>query len=88
MDRQHVNIGIVFSFYWKFPMVLIEHSVISDWLFNTQSRVQQADWFILDINEKATLNIKMPWLFINNTCEQPFLISASTNTSFGIKNRC
>ena len=33
-----------------------QHLVISDWLFNTQSRVLQADWFILEINEKATLN--------------------------------
>ena len=32
----------------------------SDWLFNTQSRVLQADWFIFEINEKATLIIKMP----------------------------
>ena len=27
---------------------------------DTQSRVQQADWLILEINEKATLNINMP----------------------------
>ena len=33
----------------------------SDWLFNTQSRVLQADWFILEINEEATLNINMPY---------------------------
>ena len=40
-----------------------KHSVNADWLFNTQSRVLQADWFILEINEKATLNINMPyWL--------------------------
>ena len=38
-------------------MMLIQHSVDSDWLFNTQSRVLQADLFILEINEKATLNI-------------------------------
>ena len=31
----------------------------SDWLFNTQSRVLQADWLILENNEKATLNINM-----------------------------
>ena len=41
-------------------MMLIQHSVNSGWLFNTQSRVLQADWFILKINEKATLNINMP----------------------------
>ena len=43
-------------------MMLIQHSVNSDWLFNTQSRVLQADWFILEINEKATLNINLPYL--------------------------
>mgnify|MGYP001796339242 len=42
-------------------MMLIEHSVNSDWLFNTQSRVLQAYWFILEVNEIATLNIKMPY---------------------------
>ena len=39
-----------------------------DWLFNTQSRVLQADWFILEINEKATLNINMPLLFQEHVC--------------------
>ena len=38
-------------------MMRIQHSVNSDWLFNTQSRVLQADWLILEFNEKATLNI-------------------------------
>ena len=38
---------------------MLIHSVNSDWLFYTTSRVLQADWFILDINEEATLNIKM-----------------------------
>ena len=42
-------------------MMLIQHSVISDWLFNTQSRVLQADWSILEINEEAILNIIMPF---------------------------
>ena len=30
-------------------------------LFNTQSRVLQADWLILENNEKATLNLYMPY---------------------------
>ena len=34
----------------------------SDWLFNTQSRVLQADRLMLKNNEKATLNIHMPYL--------------------------
>ena len=42
-------------------MMLIQHSVNSDWLFNTQSRVLQADWFILKINKKATLNFHMSY---------------------------
>ena len=35
----------------------IQHSVNTDWLFNTKYRVLQADWLILESNEKATLNI-------------------------------
>ena len=31
--------------------------VNSNWLFNTQRRLLQADWFILEINGKATLII-------------------------------
>ena len=42
-------------------MMLIQHSVNSNLLFNTQSRVLQADSVILEINEKATLNINMPY---------------------------
>ena len=37
----------------------IQHSVNSDWLFNTLSRILQADWLILETNEKATLNINI-----------------------------
>ena len=40
--------------------MFIPHSVNSDWLFKTQSRVLQADWFILEFNEMANLNIKTP----------------------------
>ena len=42
-------------------MMLIQHSVNSDWLFDTQSRVLQADWLILENDEKATLNINMTY---------------------------
>ena len=45
--------------YWKFPMMLIQNSGNYDWLFNTQSRVVQADWLMLENNEKATLNINI-----------------------------
>ena len=44
----------------------MQYSVNSDWLFNTQSRVLQADWFILEINEKATLNNNMLSLAIRH----------------------
>ena len=40
-----------------------KHSVNSDRLFNTQSWVLQVDWFIFEINEKATLNIDMPYYY-------------------------
>ena len=43
-------------------MILIQDSVNSDWLFQTPSRVQQTDWLILENNEKATLNINIPYL--------------------------
>ena len=50
-----------FPMYWYFPMMLIQHSVNSDWLFTTQSRVLQAGWLILKYTKKATLNINMPY---------------------------
>ena len=52
-------------------MMLIQHfTVNSDWLFATQSRVLQADWLILEINEKATLNINMPYFIIKLMAQQ------------------
>ena len=42
-------------------MLLVQHSINSDWLFNTQSRVMQGDWLMLENNEKATLNNNMPY---------------------------
>ena len=50
--------------YLKFPMMHIHHSVNSDWLFNTQSRVLRYDWFIVDINEKAVLDINMAFMTV------------------------
>ena len=41
--------------------MLTQHPINFDWLFNTQSRVVQVDWFISEINEKATLNINMAY---------------------------
>ena len=38
---------------------------ISDWPFNTQSRVLQADRLILEM--KATLNINMPYYVVEET---------------------
>ena len=40
---------------------------ISDWPINTQSRVLQADWLILVINEKATLNINPSYYVVEET---------------------
>ena len=48
---------------YLFPMMLIQHSVNSDWLSNIQSRVLQADWFISENNEKATLSVNMPYSY-------------------------
>ena len=46
--------------------MLIQHSINSDWLFNTQSRVLQAERFIREIKERATLNINMPYISVGN----------------------
>ena len=35
--------------------------------YNTQLRVLQADWLILENNEKATLNINMPYYLLHPT---------------------
>ena len=48
-------------------MIHNTHSV-ARWLFNTQSRVLQADWLILENNEKATFNINMPCIYIYIMC--------------------
>ena len=42
-------------------MMPIQHAVNSDWLFNAQSRILHVDWLIFENNEKATLNINMPY---------------------------
>ena len=34
-------------------------------MFNTQSSVLQADWLELENNEKATLNINMPYYLLS-----------------------
>lgn len=43
-----------------------QRSVNSVWLFNTKSRVLQADWLILGNNEMLTLNSNMPYLEVQN----------------------
>ena len=62
-------------------MMLIQHSVNSDWLFNTQLRVLQADWFILEINEKATLNINLPCLGMTSMISSLGFISTILRSS-------
>ena len=49
------------SYLLEIPIMLMQYSVISDWLFNRQSKVLQAHWFILEIDEKATWSINMPY---------------------------
>ena len=50
--------------------MLIQHSVNSDWLLNTQSSVHQADWFIVEISEEATLNINIPYHLVKKGITQ------------------
>ena len=66
-DRQshwiigHVNIGIIFYCIGNSQWGIYNTWSKSDRLFNTQSRVLQAYWFMMKNNEKATLNINMPY---------------------------
>ena len=56
----HVNIGVILC--WKFPRKLMLHSV-KKWLAGQNSVKSTAHWWvILENNEKATLNINMPYL--------------------------
>ena len=43
-------------------MVLIQHSVNSDWLLNTQSKALQAACLILENNERESSNINKPYI--------------------------
>ena len=52
----------------------------SDWLFNTQSRILQADWLSMENNEKATLNINMLYC-TENSSTQYYHLYSSTFTS-------
>ena len=44
--------------------MLIQHSVHSDWLLNTQSSALEADWLILGNNEMATLDVNISYKII------------------------
>ena len=57
--------------FWKFPMMRIQHSVVSDCLFNTQSKIPHADLSMLVNNEKVTLNINA----LLTSCFEPELTS-------------
>ena len=58
----YVNIGIIFYCIGNYKWYKYNTQLKSEWLFNTQSRVLQADWFVLENDEKETLNINMPYL--------------------------
>ena len=49
------------SYLLEIPQDAYTTSVKSDWLFNSQSRVLQADRLMLENDEKATSNINMPY---------------------------
>ena len=63
-------VGIIFYCIGNSQWCLYNTQSKSEWLFNTQSRVQQADWLILENNEQATLNINMPTLTYSQYEEQ------------------
>ena len=63
--------------YGKFPFD------VSDWLFYTQSRVQQADWLTLENNEKVALSINIPYLFLD-TDGKPVVADNAERVHLGI----
>ena len=65
-------------------MMLIQHSVNSDWLLDTQSREPQADWLILENNEKATLNIYMPYYLYSVFLINIFWADLNKRLHFGV----
>ena len=54
----HANIGII-----SCCIEISQWCIHNTWLFDTQSRGLQADWLISITNEKAALDINMPYLF-------------------------
>ena len=62
----HFHIGIIFYCIGNSKWCIYNTQSKSYWLFNTQSRLLQADWLILGNNEKATLNINMQYR--NSSC--------------------
>ena len=56
-----VNIGIIVYCVGNSQSCIYSTQLKSDWLFNTKSRVLQADWLIVENNEKAALHINMPY---------------------------
>ena len=55
----HIDIGIIFYCIGNSQWCICNTQSKSDWLFNTQSRILQADWLTFENNEKATLNTNM-----------------------------
>ena len=56
-----LTLELSYLLYWKFPMLHLTLSSNPDRLHNTQTRVLQADWLALENDEKATLDIDMPY---------------------------
>ena len=63
-------------------MMLMQHSVNSDWLFNAHSRVLQGDWVMLENNEKGILNINMPFFRIPQLARQIQLLSLDNSKEY------
>ena len=59
----HVNTGIIFLCIGNSESCLHNTQSKSDWPFTTQSRLRvlQSDWLKLETDEKASLNIEMPY---------------------------
>ena len=78
----HVNIGIISLCIGNSQWYLYNIHSKSNRLLNTQSSVLQADWVILENDEKVTLNINMPyWLCITQN-NIPWSWELKTHFSF------
>ena len=77
----HVDIGVIFFYNVNLHCWMYSTQSNADWLSINQSRVLQADWLILENNDKTTLQINMRYCVFDqtffNVCQLPIKIEVS-----------